>query len=128
MDDAADKLEFERAADLRDRIRAAERVVTQQQIVYSSISDEDIIGVHHEGPYSCVQVFLIRGGRLIAREHFVLEGQGEESEAEIVWAFLIQYYSQTSDIPDEVVLPHAVDDMEAIRVWLSDRRTEQGKS
>ena len=52
-----------------------------------------------------MQVFLIRGGRLIAREHFVLEGQGEESEEEIVWAFVVQYYSQTSDIPDEVVLP-----------------------
>jgi excinuclease ABC subunit C len=128
MEEAADKLEFERAADLRDRIRAAERVVTQQQIVYSSIADEDIIGVHHEGPYSCVQVFLIRGGRLVAREHFVLEGHGEESEAEIVWAFLIQYYSQTSDIPDEVVLPHSVDDMDAIRVWLTDRRAEQGKA
>jgi excinuclease ABC subunit C len=127
MEEAADKLEFERAADLRDRIRAAERVVTQQQIVYSSIADEDIIGVHHEGPYSCVQVFLIRGGRLVAREHFVLEGHGEESEAEIVWAFLIQYYSQSSDIPDEVVLPHSVDDMDAIRVWLTDRRAEQGK-
>jgi len=126
MLDAAEKLEFERAADLRDRVRAAERVVTQQQIVYSSISDEDIVGVHHEGPYSCVQVFLIRGGRLIAREHFVLEGQGEESEEEIVWAFVVQYYSRSSDIPDEVVLPDELEDMESIRVWLSDRRRELG--
>ncbi|HET6317680.1 MAG TPA: excinuclease ABC subunit UvrC, partial [Chloroflexota bacterium] len=100
MLEASEKLEFERAADLRDRIRAAERVVTQQQIVYSSIADEDIIGVHTEGPYSCVQVFLIRGGRLVGREHFVLEGQGEESQEEIVWAFVVQYYSQSSDIPD----------------------------
>ncbi len=126
MLEASDKLEFERAADLRDRIKAAERVVTQQQIVYASISDEDIIGVHHEGPYSCVQVFLIRGGRLIAREHFVLEGQGDESEEEIVWAFVVQYYSQTSDIPDEVVLPDELEDMDSIRIWLSDRRTELG--
>jgi excinuclease ABC subunit C len=127
MEEAAESLEFERAADLRDRIRSAERVVTQQQIVYSSTSDEDIIGVHHEGPYSCVQVFLIRGGRLIGKEHFVLEGQGEESEEEIVWSFVIQYYSQTTDIPDELVLPHALDDIEAIRVWLTDRRAENGK-
>jgi excinuclease ABC subunit C len=124
MNEAAEKLEFERAADLRDRIRAAERVVTQQQIVYSSISDEDIIGVYSEGPYSCVQVFLIRGGRLIGREHFVLEGHGEESQEEVLWAFVVQYYSQSSDIPDEVVLPHELDDMESIRIWLSDRRAE----
>src|ERR1051326_6405069 len=126
MEDAADKLEFERAADLRDRIRAAERVITQQEIVYSSIADEDVIGVHHDGPYSAVQVFLVRGGRLIGREHFVLDGQGEESEAEIVWSFLVQYYSQTSDIPDEVVLPVVVDDAESIQVWLTDRRAEAG--
>jgi len=124
MNEAAEKLEFERAADLRDRIRAAERVVTQQQIVYSSISDEDIIGVHSEGPYSCVQVFLIRGGRLVGREHFVLEGHGEESQEEILWAFVVQYYSQSSDLPDEVVLPRELDDMESIRIWLSDRRVE----
>ncbi len=127
MEQAAESLEFERAADLRDRIRAAERVVTQQQIVYSSMSDEDIIGVHHEGPYSSVQVFLVRGGRLIGKQHFVLEGQGDESEAEILWSFLIQYYSQTTDIPDELVLPEAVDDMDSISVWLTDRRAENGK-
>jgi excinuclease ABC subunit C len=126
MEDAAESLEFERAADLRDRIRAAEKVVTQQQIVYSSIADEDIVGVHHEGPYSAVQVFLIRNGRLIAREHFVLEGHGEESEAEIVWSFVIQYYSQTTDIPDEVVLPLMLEDTDAIKVWLTDRKAEGG--
>jgi excinuclease ABC subunit C len=126
MDDAAEKLEFERAADLRDRIRAAERVVTQQQIVYSSMADEDIIGVHHEGPYSAVQVFLIRGGRLIGREHFVLEGHGEESEDEIVWSFIIQYYSQTTDIPDVLVLPVALEDADSIGVWLTDRRADGG--
>ena len=120
------RLEFERAADLRDRIRAAERVVTQQQIVYSSMADEDIIGVYHEGPYSCVQVFLIRGGRLIGREHFVLDGHGEESENEIVWSFVIQYYSQTTDIPDELVLPVMPEDVDAVRVWLTDRRAEGG--
>jgi len=126
MERAADVLEFERAADLRDRIRAAERVITQQEIVYSSIDDEDVIGVHHEGPYSAVQVFLVRGGRLIGREHFVLEGHGDDSDAEIVWSFVVQYYSQTSDIPDEVVLPLAVDDVDSVRVWLTDRRAETG--
>jgi excinuclease ABC subunit C len=126
MEAAAEVLEFERAADLRDRIRAAERVITQQEIVYSTIDDEDVIGVYHEGPYSAVQVFLVRGGRLIGREHFVLEGHGGDTEAEIVWSFVVQYYSQSGEIPDEVVLPVAIDDMEAVRVWLGDRRVETG--
>jgi excinuclease ABC subunit C len=126
MEEASEVLEFERAADLRDRIRAAERVITQQEIVYSTINDEDVIGVYHEGPYSAVQVFLVRGGRLIGREHFVLEGHGDDTEAEIVWSFVVQYYSQSTDIPDELVLPVAVDDMESVRVWLTDRRAESG--
>ncbi|MBV9174084.1 MAG: excinuclease ABC subunit UvrC [Chloroflexi bacterium] len=128
MEQAAEALEFERAADLRDRIRAAERVVTQQQIVYSSMADQDVVGVYSQGLYSCVQVFLIRGGRLVGREHFVLEAQGEETAGEILWSFLIQYYSQSSDIPTEVVLPAEVDDPDAMRVWLTDRRAENGAS
>src|SRR5919109_2353489 len=67
MDDAADVLEFERAADLRDRIRAAERVITQQEIVYSSMADADVVGVASQGLFSCVQVFSIRGGRPLSR-------------------------------------------------------------
>ncbi|GAC1313220.1 MAG: excinuclease ABC subunit UvrC [Chloroflexota bacterium] len=124
MEKAAEKLEFERAADLRDRIRAAERVVTQQQIVYSSIADEDIVGMHHDGLYSAVLVFSIRSGRLTSREHFVLEGYGDDTEAEILWSFIIQHYSQTTDIPDEVVMPMMLEDTEAIKVWLTDRRAE----
>src|SRR5258708_14568490 len=128
MEAAAETLEFERAADLRDRIRSAERVVTQQQIVYSSIADEDVIAVPHQGPSSAVQAFLVRRGRLLRRQHFVLEGHGEESDNEIVWSFVIQYYSQTTDIPDELVLPVTVDDMDAIRVWLTDRRAQAGST
>ena len=125
MEQASEHLEFERAADLRDRIRAAEKVVTQQQIVYTSIADEDLIGLHRQGPYSCVQVFLIRGGRLIGREHFVLEGLGEESEAEVLVSFVGQYYSQTMDVPQEVVLPQAIEDLDGTRAWLTERRREQ---
>ena len=125
---AAEQLEFERAADLRDRIKAAERVVTQQQIVYASISDEDIVGLHRSGAYSCVQIFLIRGGRLIGRQHFVLEGQGEEAEAEVLGSFITQYYSQTTDVPTELVLPVAIEDLEATRAWLALRRAQGGRT
>src|ERR671929_1095355 len=125
MEEAAEQLEFERAADLRDRIRAAEKVVTQQQIVYTSLADEDIVGVCRQGVYSCVQVFLIRTGRLIGREHFVLEGPGDEDEAEVLTSFVEQYYSQSTDVPQEVVLPRLIEDVEATRSWLTERRREQ---
>jgi excinuclease ABC subunit C len=126
MEEAAEQLEFERAADLRDRIRAAEKVVTQQQIVYTSLADEDIVGVCRQGVYSCVQVFLIRTGRLIGREHFVLEGPGDDDEAEVLTSFVEQYYSQSTDVPQEVVLPRLIEDVEATRTWLTERRREQG--
>jgi excinuclease ABC subunit C len=126
MEEAAEQLEFERAADLRDRIRAAEKVVTQQQIVYTSLADEDIVGVCRQGVYSCVQVFLIRTGRLIGREHFVLEGPGDEDEAEVLTSFVEQYYSQSTDVPQEVVLPRLIEDVEATRAWLTERRRDQG--
>ncbi len=122
MEASAESLEFERAADLRDRIRAAEKVVTQQQIVYTSLADQDVVGLDRQGPYSCVQVFLIREGRLIGRQHFVLEGQGEESEKEVLASFISQFYSQATDVPEELVLPTGVEESDAIADWLSERR------
>ncbi len=123
MEAAAENLEFERAADLRDRVRAAEKVVTQQQIVYTSLADQDVVGLDRQGPYSCVQVFLIREGRLIGRQHFVLEGQGEESEKEVLASFISQFYSQATDIPEELVLPVGLEENEAVAEWLTERRT-----
>ncbi len=124
MEDAADRLEFERAADLRDRIRAAEKVVTQQQVVYTSLADQDVVGLYRDGSVSCVQVLLVRRGRLTGREHFVLEGTGQETDAEILSSFLSQFYSQASDVPEELVLPVLPDDVDVLRTWLSDRRAE----
>ncbi len=125
MEAAAEGLEFERAADLRDRIRAAEKVVTQQQIVFTSLADQDVVGIARQGPYSCVLVFLIREGRLIGRQHFVLEGVGEEGAPEVLTSFVSQFYSQTTDIPSELVLPAMVEDAEATGEWLTERRAAE---
>lgn len=122
MEEAAENLQFERAADLRDRIRAAEKVVTQQQVIYTDLQEQDVIGLATQGPYSCVQVFLIREGRLVGRQHFLLEGQGEEDGQEILGSFISQFYSQAAEIPPELVLPERVEDEEAVRSWLSERQ------
>ena len=122
MDAAAENMEFERAADLRDRIRAAEKVVTQQQVLYTNLAEQDVVGLYRDGAYSCVQVLLVRGGRLTGREHFVLEGTGEESDGEVLSSFMGQFYSQTTDVPDELVLPVLADDADVLRAWLGERR------
>jgi excinuclease ABC subunit C len=124
MEEAADRLEFERAADLRDRIRAAEKVVTQQQVLYTSLADQDVVGLYRDGSVSCVQVLLVRGGRLTGREHFILEGTGQEADAEILGSFLSQFYGQASDVPEELVLPTLPEDADVLRTWLGDRRAE----
>lgn len=122
MEAAAENLEFERAADLRDRIKAAEKVVTQQQVLYTNLAEQDVVGLYRDGPYSCVQVLLIRGGRLTGREHFVLEGTGEEPDGEVLSSFMAQFYSQTTDVPEELVLPTLPEDAEVVRAWLGERR------
>ncbi|MBV9358474.1 MAG: excinuclease ABC subunit UvrC [Chloroflexi bacterium] len=124
MEDAADRLEFERAADLRDRIRAAEKVVTQQQVLYTGLADQDVVGLYRDGSVSCVQVLLVRSGRLTGREHFVLEGTGQEADGEILGSFLSQFYGQASDVPEELVLPALPEDADVLRTWLSERRAE----
>jgi excinuclease ABC subunit C len=128
MEAAADRLEFERAADLRDRIRAAEKVVTQQQVLYTNLADQDVVGLYRDGPHSCVQVLLVRGGRLTGREHFVLEGTGEEADSEIIGSFITQFYSQASDVPAELVLPALPDEADDLKVWLSERRGERSRA
>jgi excinuclease ABC subunit C len=128
MEAAAERLEFERAADLRDRIRAAEKVVTQQQVLYTDLADQDVIGLYRDGPYSCVQVLVIRGGRLTGREHFVLEGTGEESDAEVLGSFVTQFYGQASDVPEELVVPVMLEDADVLKAWLGERRGERARA
>ncbi|HHN94130.1 MAG TPA: excinuclease ABC subunit C, partial [Anaerolineae bacterium] len=82
MRQAADALEFERAARLRDQLQAVQRVVERQKIVSTTGADQDVIAFAREEDDACVQVFFIRGGKLLGREYFVLEGtQGEEERA-----------------------------------------------
>jgi excinuclease ABC subunit C len=119
MESAAEDLQFERAARLRDRLRAMQTVVEQQRVIYESQADQDVLGLAREDDRACVEVFVIRSGRLLRREHFPLAGVDGETDAELLSAFIIQYYQQTSELPDVVMLPGDVDDLAAVRDWLA---------
>src|SRR5438270_9394496 len=110
MEQAAEDLQFERAAALRDRIRAAERIIEQQRVVADSRVEQDVLGLARENGNVCVQVFYIRDGKLRGRHYFLLEGAADESDGGVVTSFLLQHYGAATQLPREIVLPAPVED------------------
>ena len=119
---AADALDFEQAASLRDQLRSVRRIVEQQKIVSSISSDQDVIAFARADGDACVQVFFIRGGKLLGREYFVLEGAQGEDTQEVMAAFLKQFYEEAAYVPAEVLLPEQVEEALVIEQWLRRKR------
>jgi excinuclease ABC subunit C len=127
MEEAAESLEFERAARLRDRIQGVEEVLQRQKVITTEMIDQDVIAVVEDDTGlngACVQMFFIRGGKLIGQNHFLVEGTGEESEGDVVQEFVKQYYQTATYIPQEILLPHDMDEISIIQSWL---RQKKGK-
>ncbi len=122
MEAAADALHFERAASLRDQIQAIERVSEKQVTAYTRPVDEDVFGLARANGEACVQVFFIRGTKMIGGDHFTLDGTQEEADAEIMGSFLKQFYESATYVPRRVVLPLAVSEQALIGDWLAQRR------
>lgn len=122
MEEAAENLRFERAAEIRDQIRAIEMITEKQKIISSGLEDQDVIAYARSGDETCVQVFFVRSGKLIGREHFRLTGTEGLEGAEILDAFLKQFYSEAAFVPREILVPDDLEDAEVIREWLSRRR------
>lgn len=118
MEKAADELRFERAAALRDQIRAIENVVERQKVISSEYLDSDVIAMARSDGEACVQVFFIRGGKLIGREYFLLEGTEASPDPDVMAEFIKQFYDQAPNIPQQVLLPHEVEEAQIIRQWL----------
>lgn len=125
MEAAAEDLRFERAAALRDQIRAIETVVERQKVISNDYIDSDVLAMARSDGDACVQVFFIRGGKLIGRDYFLLEGAAETSDADVMAEFIKQFYNQASAVPARVLLPHEVEEAAIIRQWLSRRREDQ---
>ncbi len=122
MKAAADEWDFEQAASLRDQLRAVQRIVEKQKIVSSAGIDQDVIAFAREEGDACVQVFFIRGGKLLGREYFVLEGARDEDEREVMAAFLKQFYEEAAYVPPEVLLPEQIEEALVIEQWLKGKR------
>ncbi len=124
MQSAAEQLQFERAAMLRDQIRAAQQIVERQKVVSGRQEDEDIIAFAQDERTgeACVQVFFIRHGKLIGRESFVLEGVQPEANGELMAAFVKQFYDDAAFVPPSIMLQKDLDERNIIEQWLRSRR------
>ncbi len=122
MKSASESLDFEKAAQLRDRIGAIRNVIEGQKIAAKVSGDEDAVAFVTDKDQAYVQVFFVRGGKLIGRESFVLTGTNAEKPQEIMASFVKQYYNSAADIPPLLLLQYPIDDKEAIRDWLKQKR------
>ncbi len=122
MQKAAEELRFERAAALRDQLQAIERVVERQKVVSTDYVDSDVIAMARSDGEACVQVFFIRGGKLIGRDYFLMEGTQDTPDASVMSEFIKQFYDQSPTIPPQLLLPEEVEEATIIKQWLSTRR------
>lgn len=119
---AAENMDYENAAKYRDQINSLNIVLEKQKIVSSNLIDQDIIGMARGIDEVCIQVFFIRSGKIIGREHFVIPDTFEEAREEILSSFIKQFYLGTAYVPKEIFIEKEIDDMATIVDWLSEKR------
>ncbi len=119
---AAGMLEYEKAAELRDQIAAINKIIERQRIVSTHLHDHDFVALAREDGQACVQVFFIRGGKLIGREYFVLTGTSGETAAEVISSFVKQFYDGAAYVPPEILVQNDLDELDVIQEWLRKKR------
>jgi len=118
MTKAAELMEFEKAAELRDTINALE-MLTEKQKVETGGDDRDVIALSREGDEALMQIFFLRGGKLTGREHYIMSAISQDSDSEIMAAFIKQFYSEAAFVPKELSLVCKPTEAESIALWLS---------
>ena len=122
MTEASELLEFERASVLRDQIRAVKMVTERQKISSTERGDQDVIALAQSRDQAYVEVFFIRGGRLMERDHFMVQGAQDEEPGRIMAVFLKQFYDSATYIPPVILLQHLPDDILVLEGWLESKR------
>ena len=122
MSDAAEELNFERAAQLRDQITAVERVTETQLTADTAAAEIDVFGLAVDGDEAVVQVLFIRGQNMAGSDHFTLAGVKDESAGSVIASFLRQHYEGGLQPPKLVLIPDEVDDLDLLQGWLSEKR------
>ena len=120
---AAEEMRFEKAAALRDQLKAMQSIIERQKIVFGTdYADSDVIAMAREDGEACVQIFFIRGGKLIGREYFILEGTEDTTDNQVMEEFVKQFYTEAANIPEQVMLPQELEERKIIAQWLRSKR------
>ncbi len=122
MERASESLQFERAAVLRDQLRAIESVSQNQKVVSNRNEDSDVIALAYDKGEAWVELFRVRRGKLIGRDHFVMEGGEAEDEPALLEHFVQQFYEASTDVPGVLLMQHDIENAAAIADWLSGKR------
>ncbi len=122
MEKAAEALQFEKAALIRDQISAIQDVIEGQRIAAKVRGEQDVIAFIQDGDQACVQVFFIRNNKLTGRESFILQGTRQETPSQIMTSFIKQFYSSSPHVPPRLLLQYPVEEEAVVREWLEKRR------
>ena len=122
MEAAAENLEFEQAARLRDQLQAVEQIMTQQKAVLGGEDDQDIIAMARGINQCCVQIFFVRGGKIIGRENYFLRGTDDSSRGEVIASFMKQFYLTSQFIPRNILLETELEEQDILEQWLTEKR------
>ena len=122
MNEASENLEFEKAIEYRELLGSVRQIAQKQKITHTDGEDKDIIALASDDRDAVVQVFFIRDGKLIGRDHFYVRVGTEDTKSQILTTFLKQFYSGTPFIPREIMLPEEIEDHEVLAEWLTEKR------
>ncbi|MCL2040221.1 MAG: excinuclease ABC subunit UvrC, partial [Bacteroidetes bacterium] len=120
----SDKMEFEKAAVVRNRLKSLGNYTAKQKIVSPEQKDRDLFGIARTGDYACSLVFIVREGKLIGKRHFIITKAELETSEEIIQKTLEKYYLETDFVPREIVIPNELSQMDYLLDWLGKKRLE----
>ncbi|MDO4322772.1 MAG: excinuclease ABC subunit UvrC [Lachnospiraceae bacterium] len=125
MNEASENMDFEEAIEYRDLIQSVNQVAQRQKITHGDGEDKDVLAMAVEGEDAVMQVFFIRGGKMIGREHFYLRVAPHDTRSAILSSFVKQYYAGTPFVPRELMLETEIEDHEVVEAWLTEKRGQR---
>ena len=121
MKEFAINQEYEKAAEVRDRIQAIERITEKQKVSNVSENNIDVIGCYKNDVSVCIEIFFVRGSKMIGREHYFFNELRDMEEAEVVSGFIKQFYMERIDIPNKIMLRYNLEEKDALEKWLENK-------
>ena len=125
MKEASEKLDFENAAYIRDRMLAIETASQKQKVSNISENNIDVIGMAKSELEVCIEIFFVRGSKMIGREHYFFDNLGDMDDGEIISGFIKQYYMDNLNIPNKIMVSRELEDEEALEEWLGSKTTHK---